>query len=80
MTSNPNAVASLVAGAACLGVQWLVQRYAHVALTGYWKTAVTGATITGTLYVGRDGLKGALGRLWNGPKKVWAGNTAAPKS
>lgn len=70
---NPNAIAALVAGAITLGIQWLVQRYAHVAFTGYWKDAVTGATVVTVLYVGKSGLKAALQRLWNGPKKIWAG-------
>ena len=75
---NPNAFAALLAAAISVGVQWLVQRYAHVALSDYWKNAVTGGTIVAVLYVGSNGLKAAVWRLWHGPKTVWSGTAPPP--
>jgi len=74
--NNPNAFAAALAGALSIGVQWLVQRYAHVGLAAYWKDTITAAFAAGVLYVGNDGIKAALVRLWNGPKKIWAGSSA----
>ena len=75
---NPNAFAAGFAGAVTIGVQWLVQRYAHIALSDYWKTVVTAGAMTAVLYVGKNGVKAALARIWNGPKALWSG--AAPTS
>jgi hypothetical protein len=74
--NHPNACAAFVASAATIGAQWLVQRYAHMALSDYWKMAITSGATVAVLYVGRAGVKGALGRLWNGPKTIWSGATA----
>jgi hypothetical protein len=78
--NHPNTFAAIVAGAVTIGVQWLVQRYAHVALSDYWKTAVTASAMAGVLYVGRNGVKAALLRLLSGPKKAWAGVPAPAPS
>lgn len=71
--NNPNTVAAAVASGAAIGAQWLVQRYAHVQLSDYWKAAVTSGATISVLYVGKHGVKSALARLWNGPKKIWTG-------
>lgn len=71
--NNPNTFAAATSAAVALGIQWLVQRYAHLSLSDYWKSVVTsGATIV-VLYIGKHGVKTALLRLWSGPKKVWTG-------
>lgn len=76
--TNPNAFAAAASAGAAIGVQWLVQRYAHVALSDYWKAAVSsGATVT-VLYVGKHGVKAALARVWSGPRKVWTGAQTPP--
>lgn len=78
---HPNTFAALFASAITLGAQWLVQRYAHVALSDYWKAAVTSGVTIAVLYVGKNGVKAALFRLVDGPRKAWAGSTpttAAP--
>ena len=41
---NPNATVAAVSAAITVAAQWLVQKYAHVALTGYWATAVTSSS------------------------------------
>ena len=74
---NPNALAAAASSLLAIGVQWLLERYAHVRLDGYWKAASTGGASVVVLYVGKHGLKAALGRVWNGPKIVWSG--AEPK-
>lgn len=73
---HPNTFAALFASAITLGAQWLVQRYAHVALPGYWQDAVTSGVTVAVLYVGKAGVKAAIARVWNGPKKIWSGVTA----
>jgi hypothetical protein len=75
---NPNAWAAGIGYAASLGVQWLVARYAHAQLSDWWKQAVDGGVATAILWVGKQGLKSALQRIWNGPKTLWAG--PAPKT
>lgn len=72
---NPNTAAAVVAYAVSIGVQWLVQRYAHAALSAYWQQTVDAAVTAAVLYVGRNGVKNALTRLWTGPAKMWAGST-----
>lgn len=76
--SHPNAFAAAAAGGFTIGVQWLVQRYAHAALSDYWKTVVDSGVTVSVLYVGKHGLKSALARLWNGPKAIWQGSAAKP--
>lgn len=71
--SNPNATASTLAAGVAVAAQWLVQRYAHVSLDGYWQAVVTAAASTVVLYVGKHGVKTALARVWNGPRKAWTG-------
>ena len=81
MTQNPNAFAAAFAAGAAIVAQWLLQRYAHIALSSYWKSVVTAGAAAGALYVGKEGLRNALARLFSGPKKVWSGSTppASPK-
>jgi hypothetical protein len=78
VTSNPNAIAAFVAGAFVAGVQWLVGRYAHLQVSKYWSDALTVAVTTVVLFVGRDGVKGALVRVWAGAKSSWTGTTPTP--
>lgn len=77
---HPNAFAALVASAVTVGAQWLVQRYAHEALSDYWKTALTSGVTVGVLYIGRNGLKAALARIWGGPKRIWTGASPPAKT
>ncbi len=77
---NPNAFTAALAAGATIGVQWLVQRYAHQQLSDYWKTTVTSTITVGALYVGKAGIKDALLRIWSGPKKLWSGATSKSSS
>lgn len=77
--NHPNAFAAFAAGAVTIGAQWLVQRYAHAALSDYWKTALTSGVTVSVLYVGKHGLRAAFARILNGPKTVWSGTAAAKK-
>jgi precorrin-3B methylase len=76
---HPNTLAAVIAAAAAIGAQWLVQRYAHVALSDYWKTTVTSGVTVTVLYVGKAGVKAALVRVWNGPRRAWSGAGPRPK-
>lgn len=71
--SNPNAFCAAFSSALAIGVQWLVQRYAHVELSDYWKAVVTSGATVVSLYVGKHGVKAALLRIWSGPRKLWVG-------
>jgi hypothetical protein len=75
--NNPNARAAALAGAIAIAAQWLTERYAHVALSDYWKAVITTGATVAILYVGKNGVKAALLRLLNGPKAAWTG-TAPP--
>jgi len=76
---HPNTIAACVAYGISMGVQYLVARYAHLQLSDWWKQVVNGAAASAVLYVGKAGVKAALLRIWNGPKKVWTGTTAPAK-
>lgn len=73
MTQNPNTLAALIAGAASAGIQWLVARYGHQSVSKYWSDAITTAVTAAVLYVGKDGIKGAFRRIWDGAASVWSG-------
>lgn len=72
---HPNTFAALVAYGATFATQWLVARYAHVQLSDGWKQTVDGGVTASVLWIGKEGVKAALQRVWNGPKKIWAGAT-----
>jgi hypothetical protein len=72
---NPNAFFAALAAGISIGAQWLLQRYAHVALSDYWKQTLDASAAAGILWIGNDGLKSALQRLWNGPKNLWTGGS-----
>jgi hypothetical protein len=74
---HPNTFAAVVAGAFTGGTQWLLQRYGQVGLSPYWQQVLNGVVVAAVLYVGRDGIKAALVRLWNGPKTAWKGAGAS---
>ncbi len=74
--NHPNAFAAAVAGGSTIAAQWLIQRYAHASLSEYWKDAITAGVTVGVLWVGRNGLRAAFGRILNGPKKIWSGSPA----
>lgn len=78
--NHPNAFAAALAGAVTIGAQWLVQRYAHAALSDYWKTALDSAVTVAVLYVGKHGLRAAISRILNGPKTIWTGAPSAAAS
>lgn len=77
---HPNTVAALVALGISAGIQALLQRYGHVALTDYWSKTIDAAVTAVVLYVGKAGVKAALRRVWNGPKAAWTGQTPTARS
>ncbi len=68
MTNNPNA--TVAAGSSGVGVLvvWLLG-YFGVDLTAELGAVIAGALSSVVLWIGRDGIKGVLGRIWKGDKK-----------
>lgn len=77
---NPNAIAVWVASHAVIAVEQLVQTYLHRQLPPYWATEATADVATVVLYVGRNGMKAAAGRVWQTVKHVVFGPAAPATS
>jgi hypothetical protein len=75
---HPNAFASLAAWGLSFATQWLIQRYAHAGVSEGWKQTINGAAIFVVLLIGREGIKGALVRLWAAAKTLWHGSPKPP--
>ena len=71
--SNPNAVAAAISGGVLILVNWILANYTHVHLSETASSAITAAASAMVLYVGRDGIKGAALRVWQGATKAWNG-------
>lgn len=77
---HPNALAAGTANGATLALVWLLHRYAHVGISVYAAGLIVGFASTVVLFIGRDGIKGALARIWRGGKAAWSGAPKAPES
>lgn len=76
---NPNANVAGLTFAVSEAVTFIAKHYTHLHLSNYWSQAITGALVYAVLFVGRDGIKGALARVLNGSKVVWSGQAVAKK-
>lgn len=73
VSNNPNAIAALATSQAALAVEAIVGRYLGAHLGPFWsQEAIAGATVV-VLYVGRNGLRRALGKVAASLKSVWTG-------
>lgn len=72
---HPNAFAALIAGAATAGIQWALARYLNTELDREWSQTINLGVTAAVLWVGREGIRGAIVRVWRGAKAVWAGTT-----
>ncbi len=83
MSNHPNARVAGLTTLLTLGIIWICNRFG-VNLSQDWAAFAAGAATTAVLWVGKEGIKGALSRLWNGAQAAWSGpakkTTAAPKS
>jgi hypothetical protein len=78
VTSHPNAKASTATTLLAAGALWLAKRYGYT-LSSEWSLIAAGFVISGVLFVGRRGVKGAVLALWNGVGTVWSGKPEAKK-
>lgn len=73
MSRNPNAIAALASSQAALAVMAIVSKYLGAHLGPFWsQEVIAGATVV-VLYVGRSGIKGALGMVMRTLKSIWTG-------
>jgi len=69
---NPNAVAALVSSQAAVALEQLAENYLDVHVGNFWSKEIIATGIVGVLYVGRHGLKAALGKVVSTAKSIWA--------
>lgn len=69
---NRNAVATLIATKLVEAVQAILTVYFHKTLPAFWQTELTSDFAVAVLYVGKDGIKGALVRVAALAKRVWS--------
>lgn len=77
MMQNPNAVAVLASTQAAVAGEALLSRYLDANIGSFWSKEVMAGIAISVLYIGRDGLKAALGKLVSTVKAVWAPPAAA---
>lgn len=70
---NPNAVAALASSQAAVAVEQLVSSYLNAGVGPFWSQEIMAAVVVAVLYVGRHGLKAALGKVGTTGKSVWTG-------
>lgn len=71
LKSNPNAAVSAVGTGIAELVIYLLDRYAHVHLSGPYQLLVAGCVSSGLLFLGRNGIEGVI-------RLVVRGNGATP--
>lgn len=69
---NPNAVAALATTQAALAVEQLLAKYLDTAVGSFWEQEIMAAATVVVLYIGRHGLKAALGKALSSLKAVWS--------
>lgn len=69
---NPNAVAALTSSQVAIAVEQLVSNYLNAGVGPFWSQEIMAAGIAAVLYIGRNGLKAALGKTVKIAKGVWA--------
>ena len=69
---NPNAVAALAASQAAVALEQIASKYLSASVGAFWEQEIMAAVTVAVLYIGRNGLKTALGKLVGSAKAVWA--------
>lgn len=69
---NPNAVAALVSSQAALAIEQLVSTYLNSSVGPFWSQEIMAAAVAVVLYIGRDGIKGALLKVKTTVKSLWS--------
>lgn len=71
--SNPNAAVAVVSSQAVIAVEQLVNTYLNASVGPFWSQEIMAAGVALVLYVGRHGVKAALGKVVKTAKSVWTG-------
>lgn len=71
---NPNAVAAVTASQAAIAVEQLLSQYLNASVGPFWAQEIMAAVVVAVLYIGRNGLKSALGKVAGAGKSVWVGH------
>jgi hypothetical protein len=75
---NPNAVTALVSSQAAVALEQLGEKYLDVRVGTFWSKEIMAVLIVCVLYIGRDGLKAALGKVVSTAKSIWAPQPEKP--
>ena len=78
MSSNPNAFAAALTAFFVWALGRLAAHYGLVDVTADRIAAAAGACTFAVLWIGRDGLRGAVRRLWEGANVVVNGKPNPP--
>ena len=70
---NPNAVAAVTASQAAIAVEQLLSTYLNASVGPFWSQEIMAAVVVAVLYIGRNGLKAALGKVVSVAKSTWTG-------
>jgi hypothetical protein len=71
--NNPNALAALVVSQVAVAAEAFASSYLDVSVGPVWSKEIVSAGVVVVLYVGRHGLKSALGQVVGTAKRVWSG-------
>lgn len=74
---NPNAVAAVVSSQAALAVEQLAATYLNSSVGPFWSQEIMAAAVAVVLYIGRDGIKGALLKVKATARSLWSPPAAA---
>lgn len=69
---NPNAMAAVVSSQAAIAVEQLVSHYLNSSVGPFWSQEIMAVAIGAVLYIGRNGLKAALGKVVSSARSLWA--------
>lgn len=71
---NPNAVAALASSQAAVAAEQLLSKYLNASVGSFWSQEIMAAVVISVLYIGRNGLKAAFGKVVGAGKSIWVGH------
>lgn len=75
---NPNALAALASSQAAVALEQLAENDLDVHVGTFWSKEIIAGGVVAVLYIGRHGLKAALGKVAATAKSIWAPPAAKP--
>jgi hypothetical protein len=70
---NPNAVAVLASTQAAVAGEEILSKYLDANVGSFWSKEIMAGAAIAVLYIGRHGIKAALGKVASTGKAVWTG-------